>query len=207
MGRYTGPLCKLCRREKQKLYLKGTRCHTDKCAIESRNYPPGVHGQRMLKHSDYGLQLREKQKVKRIYGIFETQFRRMYVIANKMKGVVGTNLLQLCERRLDNVVFRSGFALNRNQARQLVNHGHVRVNGKKVDIASYSVKVDDKIDFKPKSKTLKIIELALESKVRAIPGWIEADSEVRSAKVVEFPSREQIDLEVNEQLIVELYSK
>ena len=208
MARYRDAVCRLCRRESEKLFLKGDRCLTDKCAVERRKYSPGQHGQRRRKLSDYALQLREKQKAKEIYGILEKQFRMYYFKAEKMKGVTGTNLLQLLERRLDNMVYRMGFAANRNQARQLVLHGHFTVNGGRVNIPSYLVRPGDVIVPREKSKKLVAIEENI-SKIehRGLPGWIEMDTNNLTGKVLNYPSRDDIELPVQEQLIIELYSK
>jgi small subunit ribosomal protein S4 len=208
VARYRDPVCRLCRRESEKLFLKGDRCLTDKCAVERRKYSPGQHGQRRKKLSDYALQLREKQKAKEIYGLLEKQFRLYYFKAEKMKGVTGTNLLQLLERRLDNIVYRMGFAANRNQARQLVLHGHFTVNGRRVNIPSYLVRTGDVIVPKEKSKKLVAIEENI-SKIehRGLPGWIEMDINNLKGKVLNYPSRDDIELPVQEQLIIELYSK
>lgn len=207
MARYTGASCRQCRREGMKLFLKGDRCYTDKCAIVKRNYAPGQHGQGRKKVSNYGLQLREKQKVKRIYGVLETQFRNLYERAEKMSGITGDNLLSLLERRLDNVVYRMGLASSRKEARQLVGHGHFILNGKKVDIASITVKVGDVIEVREKSKTSAKFKALVEANSRIAPKWLEANVEGMTAKVVAIPSREDIDLEVAEHLIIELYSK
>ena len=209
MARYTGPLCKLCRRENLKLFLKGDRCYSDKCAFERRPYAPGQHGQRRGgKISDYRLQLREKQKVKRIYGLIENQFRRYYYIADKKKGITGTNLLILLERRLDNIVYRMGFASSRRQARQLVRHGHFTVNNKKVDIPSFLVNVGDVIQVREKSRNIKPILDAMETVLRrGIPDWIEVDKESFKGVLKELPKREDLTMPIQEQLIVEFYSK
>ena len=208
MARYTGASCRQCRREGMKLFLKGERCHTDKCAIEKRNYAPGQHGQGRKKVSNYGLQLREKQKVKRIYGVLETQFRNLYERADKMPGITGENLLSLLERRLDNVVYRMGLASSRKEARQLVTHGHFTLNGNKVDIPSITVKADDVIAVKENSKTSAKFKVLVEANASKVaPKWLDANLEGMSAKVVAMPTREDIDLEIAEHLIVELYSK
>jgi small subunit ribosomal protein S4 len=209
LARYVEASCRLCRRENLKLFLKGDRCYTDKCAFERRSYAPGQHGQRRGgKISDYGIQLREKQKVKRIYGIFEKQFRKYYHKAERQKGITGTNLLVLLERRLDNTVYRMGFASSREQARQLVRHNHFTVNGKKVNIPSYQVRTGDTIQVKEKSRTIPVIQEALETVVRReVPPWLEVDSSDFRGMVKAFPSREELTMPVNEQLIVELYSK
>ncbi len=208
MARYNGPVCRLCRREGMKLFLKGERCYTEKCAIEKRNVPPGQHGRsRKAKMVGYGVQLREKQKVKRIYGVLEDQFRRYFEQAERTRGITGETLLQLLERRLDNAVYRLGFATSRAQARQLVRHGHFQVNGRKVDIPSYSVKVGDIVTVRESSrKTPAILHAVEEVKGRGVPEWLSLDAEM-SGKVMSVPTREQINLPVQEQLIVELYSK
>ena len=208
MARYTGPVCRLCRREGMKLFLKGERCYTEKCGIEKRNMPPGQHGRRRAsKLQGYGVQLREKQKVKRTYGVLEDQFRRYFEMADRTRGITGVTLLQLLERRLDNAVYRMGFATSRSQARQLVRHGHFLVNGKKVDIPSYSLKAGDVVSVRQTSRENPAILHAVgEVKGRGIPEWIALEGEL-GAKVVSMPTREQINLPVQEQLIVELYSK
>lgn len=206
MARYTDANCRLCRREGQKLFLKGERCYSPKCAIERRNFPPGQHGQGRKKVSEYGIQLREKQKTKRFYGLQETQFRNLFDKAARKKGITGENLLIMLESRLDNVVFRLGFASSRKEARQLVTHGHFIVNGKKVDIPSYQVKPGDMIKIKEKStnspKFKEIKEMSI-----SVPGWVTVDVEKLEGKVVALPTREEIDTPVAEHLIVELYSK
>ena len=209
MARYTDAVCRLCRREGMKLFLKGERCYTEKCAIEKRNFPPGQHGKsRKAKLAGYGLQLREKQKVKRIYGVLEDQFRRYFEAADRQKGITGALLLQMLERRLDNVVYRLGFATSRPQARQLVRHGHFLINGKKVDIPSYSLKQGDVVTVLGRSQKNPTIEHAMqEVKGRGIPDWLSFDAASISGRVVSVPTREQINLPVQEQLIVELYSK
>jgi len=209
LARYIEAGCRLCRRENLKLFLKGDRCYTDKCAFERRSYAPGQHGKRRgSKLSDYGIQLREKQKVKRIYGVFEGQFRRYYYKAERQKGITGTNLLVLLERRLDNIVYRMGFASSREQARQLVRHNHFAVNGKKVNIPSYQVKSGDVIEVIEKSRKIPVIQEAMETVVRReMPPWIEVDGDNFRGVVKAFPSREELTMPINEQLIVELYSK
>ena len=209
MARYIGPVCRLCRREGMKLFLKGERCYTDKCAIEKRNVPPGQHGRaRKAKMAGYGVQLREKQKVKRTYGVLESQFRRYFEAADRQKGVTGELLLQLLERRLDNVIYRLGFATSRAQARQLVRHGHFVVNGHKVDIPSYSVRSGDTIGVRSTSAQNPTIQHAMEEvKGRGIPEWLTIDSGAMAGRISQLPTREQINLPVQEQLIVELYSK
>jgi small subunit ribosomal protein S4 len=210
MARYAGPECRQCRRETMKLFLKGNKCMTDKCPIERRNYPPGQHteGQRG-KGSDYGKQLREKQKLRRMYGVLEKQFRNYYEAASRKRGVTGEMLLQMLERRLDNVIFRMGFAINRLASRQLVTHGHVRVNGRKVDIPSFEVKVGDRIEIREKSKALVPIQQAIETLPRrgGVPAWLEVNHEQRSGVFAKVPSKEEIGLPIQEQMIVELYSK
>src|SRR3989441_11618968 len=209
MARYIGPVCRLCRREGMKLFLKGERCYTDKCAIEKRNVPPGQYGRaRKAKMVGYGVQLREKQKVKRTYGVLENQFRRYFEAADRQKGITGELLLQMLERRLDNVVYRLGFATSRPQARQLVRHGHFTVNGKKVDIPSFSVKPGDLVGVRQSSrKNASIVHAMEEVKGRGIPEWLQLDAAEVAAKVSSVPTRTQINLPVQEQLIVELYSK
>jgi len=209
MARYLGPKCKLCRREGMKLFLKGKRCTTDRCAIARRAYSPGQHGQsRRSKLSNYGIQLREKQKVKRIYGVLEKQFRRYFFVASKHKGITGELLLQQLERRLDNVIFRTGFAVSRTQARQIVRHGIVRVNGKKVTIPSYSIDKEQLLEIKNKERVQKLIRDNIEiSKERANPDWLEIDTKQLKAKILRLPERGDIAIPVKEQLIVELYSK
>lgn len=207
MARYTGASCRQCRREGMKLFLKGDRCYTDKCAIVKRNYAPGQHGQGRKKVSEYGLQLREKQKVKRIYGVLETQFRNLYERAEKMPGITGENLLTLLERRFDNVVYRMGLASSRKEARQLVGHGHFLLNGHKADVASITVKPGDVITVKEKSKSSAKFKALVESNSRIAPKWLESNLDEMSVKVVANPSREDVELEITEQLIVELYSK
>ena len=207
MARYTGASCRQCRREGMKLFLKGDICYTDKCAIVKRNYAPGQHGQGRKKLSDHGIQLREKQKVKRIYGVLETQFRNLYERAEKMPGKTGENLLTLLERRLDNVVYRMGLASSRKEARQLVGHGHFLLNGKKADIASMTVKAGDVITVKERSKSSAKFKGLVENNSKVAPKWLETNLEDMSVKVVANPSRDDIDLEIAEHLIIELYSK
>lgn len=208
MARYTGPACKLCRREGKKLFLKGDRCYTGKCASERRSYAPGQHGQNRKKTSEYGLQLRAKQSARRYYGVSEGQFHKYFLMAERKEGVTGTNLLQLCESRLDNIVYTAGFASSRAQARQLVNHAHFTVNGSKVDIPSYLVKVGDVIAVKDTSKSTDEFKTLVESNAsRPVPKWIDADSAAMTAKVVAVPEREEIATPVEEHLIVEFYSK
>ncbi len=208
MARYTGPVCRLCRREGTKLFLKGERCYTDKCGINKRQYAPGQHGQGRKKLSEYGLQLREKQKAKRYYGILESQFAKYFEMANKKSGITGDNLLQILESRLDNVAYRLGFGTSRAEARQLVLHGHFTVNGKKVNIPSYLVKPGDVIALKEKSRSSEKIKAVLETTAsRTVPKWLEMDKDNYSAKVVALALRDDIDLPIEEHLIVELYSK
>jgi len=208
LARYTGPVCRLCRRENMKLYLKGDRCYSDKCAYERRNYAPGQHGKTRAKLSDYGLRLREKQKLRRIYELTETQFKKYFKEAERQKGITGTNFLILLERRLDNVVYRLGFAQSRAQARQLVRHGHFLVNGKSVDIPSYLVKPGDTVTVREKSRNLAVINEALEALPRrGVPPWLELRKEQYEGVFKTFPTREEIDIPVQEQLIVEFYSK
>ena len=208
MARYTDSKCRLCRREGSKLYLKGDRCYTDKCAVARFPYPPGEHGQSRKKMSGYGIQLREKQKVRRIYGILEKQFRDYFEEAERQKGVTGENLLRLLELRLDNVVYRMGFGDSRAEARQLVRHGHFTVNGKKVDIPSYQTGLNDLIAVKPGSKsTDKFKELAENAAGKTAPQWLSINAEMMEARIVALPAREDIDLPIEEHLIVELYSR
>ena len=206
MARYTGATCRLCRREGMKLFLKGDRCYTGKCAFDRRSYAPGQHGANKKKISGYGVQLREKQKAKRIYGVLESQFRSYYEKAENMKGITGENLLKLLEMRLDNVVFKLGYGASRNEARQLVTHGHFLVNGKKVDIASYKVSVNDVISVSEKSRGSEKFKTFAENP-KALPKWLEANVENYEGKVVAEPTREDLAVPVNETLIVELYSK
>jgi small subunit ribosomal protein S4 len=211
LARHTGPVCRLCRREGMKLFLKGQRCFTEKCAIEKRNYFPGEHGRGLRMRSKvigYGLQLREKQKVKRIYGVLERQFRRYFEKAVRRKGITGELLLQFLERRLDNVVTRLGFAGSRNQGRQWVRHGHVLVNGRRVNIPSYLVSKGDEISIAEKSRKNPLIQAALaEVPGRGVPGWLDLDSENFRGTVLDLPRRDDIKIPIEEQLIVELYSK
>lgn len=206
MARYTGPSCRLCRREGQKMYLKADRCYTGKCALERRTTAPGQHGAKRVKLSNYGVQLREKQKVKRHYGLLETQFRLTFDKAEKMKGMTGENLLRLLETRLDNVVYRLGFGTSRQDARQLVTHGHFTLNGKKADIASMFVSVGDVIEVKEKSKSTPKFKSISERAVN-VPKWLESDVEKLVGKVVAQPERSDVDLPIEEHLIVELYSR
>lgn len=208
MARYTGPLCKLCRREGEKLFLKGNRCYTEKCSVERRKYAPGQHGQNRGKLSDYGIQLREKQKVRRIYGVMENQFRNYFHKASRIKGITGEVLLQLLERRLDTVVFRMGFALNRREARLFVKHRHFLVNGKITDVPSYLLRPGDVVEVAEKSREIPTINESLSiAEHRGIPNWLEVDLKNYKGKFVRIPTREEIQLPVQEQLIVELYSK
>jgi small subunit ribosomal protein S4 len=206
MARDTGPQCKLCRREGQKLFLKGERCLTDKCGVDRRAYPPGEHGRGRAKQSEYRVQLREKQKARRYYGVLERQFRGYYARASRQSGVTGENLLRLLESRLDNVLVRLGFAASRRQARQLVLHGHWMVNGRRVNVPSYQVRPDDVITLKPSSKVDQVVRDATEL-TSVVPAWLQADFDGLTAKVLRFPDRQEIDAPVQEQLIVELYSK
>jgi small subunit ribosomal protein S4 len=208
LARYTDARCRQCRRERMALYLKGDRCYTDKCAIQRRNYPPGQHGQGRGKISDYGLQLREKQKVKRMYGVLEKQFRGYFERAERMRGITGTNLLVLLERRLDNVVYRLGFANSRSQARQLVRHNHVLVDGMRVNLPSFLVKVGQSVQVTEKSRTSPLVRDALEAAARrGCPPWLELEKEAAKGRVSMFPTREDITMPIQEHLIVELYSK
>ncbi len=208
MARYIGPVCRLCRAEGTKLYLKGDRCFTDKCAVERRNYAPGQHGQKRSKRSDYGFQLREKQKVKRMYGLLERQFKGYFRKAERQRGITGENLLILLERRLDNVVYRLGFCSSRTEARQFVRHGHFLVDGRRVNIPSFLVKPNHKIQLSQKSQKNKVIRASLEtSERRGIPSWLTLDSANFTGTVVNLPTREDVSADIQEQLIVELYSK
>ncbi|MDO5689675.1 MAG: 30S ribosomal protein S4 [Tissierellia bacterium] len=206
MARYTGPVCRLCRREGQKLFLKGDKCYTDKCPMNSRNFVPGQHGQGRKKVTEYGMQLREKQKVKRFYGISETQMRKYFELSDKKKGITGENLLTHLEMRLDNVVYRMGFASSRAESRQLVTHGHFRVNGKKVDIPSYICSNGDVIEVKEKSKSNGKFKVVLENSGNTV-NWVNVDQENMKGTIVADPTREDIDIPIEEHLIVELYSK
>ena len=208
MARYKDEQCRICRREGQKLFLKGSRCYTDKCSVTRRNYAPGEHGQGRKKISEYGTQLREKQKTKAFYGVGEKQFRKYFEMAENKKGITGEQLLQILESRIDNVVYRAGFGASRAQARQLVNHGHFEVNGKKVDIASYLVKPGDVIAVRENKKDNKTIKENVEANhLKPVPDWIEKDDEKLQAKIVRLATREEVDIPVEEHLIVELYSK
>ena len=208
MARYTDSVCRLCRRENLKLFLKGERCYTDKCAIERRNYPPGQHGQGRPKFSEYSIQLREKQKVKRMYGLMESQFRRTFAQAARIKGITGETLLVLLERRLDNVAYRLGFASSRAEARTLVRHGHLLVNGKKVNIPSYIVRAGDVVSVKESSRQMTRVLTAMEgAQRRGVPEWTELDRDTCSGKIRLLPTRSDVTMPINEKLIVELYSK
>ena len=208
MARYTGAVCRLCRREGKKLFLKGERCYSDKCSVGIRGYAPGQHGQGRKKSSEYGLQLRAKQTARRFYGVQEGQFRHYFEIAERKQGITGDNLLKLLESRLDNIVYRVGFASSRAEARQLVGHGHYEVNGHRVDIASYLVKAGDVITVCEKSRGLEKIKAVIEANsARPVPTWIDVNRDDLSAKIVSLPNRDQIDAPVEEQLIVEFYSR
>ena len=207
MARYTGAVCRLCRRERMKLFLKGTKCESMRCPIERRPYPPGQHGRGRVRDSEYLLQLREKQKCRRIYGLLEKQFQLIYAKANKQPGITGENLLRLLELRLDNVVFRTGFASSRSQARQFVRHGHVLVNGKRVTIPSYVVRKDDVVSLSDKARKMIVIRHNIDTLDRLAPQWLDVAAGDFKATVRDLPLREQIDIPVREQLIVELYSK
>ena len=208
MARYTGAVCRLCRREGQKLFLKGERCYSDKCSVALRGYAPGQHGQGRKKSSEYGMQLRAKQTARRFYGVQENQFHHYFEIAERKQGITGDNLLRILESRLDNVVYRVGFASSRAEARQLVGHGHFEVNGKRVDIASYLLKAGDVVSICEKARGLDKIKAVVEANsARPVPQWIDVDREALTAKVINLPNRDQIDAPVEEQLIVEFYSK
>ena len=208
MARYTGADCRLCRREGIKLFLKGDRCYSEKCGVEKRPYPPGQAGKKRPRDSEYRIQLREKQRAKRMYGLLEKQFRNYYTLASSQKGITGENLLRLLESRLDNVVYRLGFAKSRDEARQIVRHGHIAINGHRVDIPSYRVRPGEVISVSEKAKDLLVIKTALISSEKIeVPGWLEVDIEKLQGKILSLPTREQIDAPVREQLIVELYSK
>ncbi|NTW28368.1 MAG: 30S ribosomal protein S4 [Coriobacteriia bacterium] len=208
MARYTGADCRLCRREGIKLFLKGDRCYSEKCGVEKRPYPPGQAGKKRPKDSEYRVQLREKQRAKRMYGLLEKQFRAYYTVASNQKGITGENLLRLLESRLDNVVYRLGFAKSRDEARQIVRHGHIDINSQRVDIPSYRVRAGEVISVTTKAKDLLVIKTALISSEKIeVPGWLEVDIEKLQGKILSLPTREQIDAPVREQLIVELYSK
>jgi small subunit ribosomal protein S4 len=208
MAKYTGPVCRLCRRERTKLFLKGTRCESPKCPIEKGRPPPGEHGRGRVRESEYLLQLREKQKAKRFYGILEKQFRSYYEEADRSKGITGEELLRICETRLDNVVYRSGLAMNRPMARQLVNHGHLEVNGRKVNVPSYRVRPGDVVTVRGRSRTIgRIVENTSYAEGREIPDWLGANLKEMSIEVRALPERDQMDVPVQEQLVVEYYSK
>lgn len=207
MARYTEAVCKLCRREGEKLYLKGERCYSPKCSIARRAYAPGQHGQARKKMSEYGLQLREKQKLRRIYGVLERQFAGYFEMAERKKGITGENLLQILESRLDNVIYRIGFGVSRKEARQLVRHGHFLLNGKKTNIPSILVKAGDVISIKESSLSSDKIKINLESAGKSLPEWIDYDANTQTATIKALPNREQIDIPVQEHLIVELYSR
>lgn len=207
MARYTGPVCRLCRRERMKLYLKGAKCDTMKCPIEKRPYPPGQHGRGRVRETEYLLQLREKQKARRIYGVLEKQFRITFVEAARRGGKTGDNLLQILESRLDNVVFRSGFAASRSQARQFIRHGHIKVNGKRVDIPSYQLNKGDVVALTDKAKAMIVVRHSIEVVDHTPPMWIDVNKNDAKITISDLPIREQIDIPVREQLIVELYSK
>lgn len=207
MARYTGPVCKLCRREKMKLFLKGAKCESLKCPVERRPYPPGEQGRGRLKETEYLLQLREKQKARRIYAMLERQFRNLYKEAARQEGITGENLLRMLELRLDNVVYRTNFASSRSQARQFVRHGHVEVNGRRVTVPSYRTRPGDVLRFREKSRALIVLRHNIDTVDRQIPPWLEVDVSSHQATVRDLPRREHIDVPVREQLIVELYSK
>ena len=207
MARYTGPVCRLCRRERMKLFLKGTKCETTRCPIERRPYPPGMHGRGRIRESEYLFQLREKQKARRIYGLLEKQFKLIYNKANKQPGVTGENLLRLLELRIDNVVFRAGYASSRNQSRQFVRHGHVSVNGSRVTIPSYTLRKGDVVSLRDKAKRMIVVRHNVDTLDRTVPQWLEAEPGELKVTVRDLPLREQIEIPVREQLIVELYSK
>ncbi|NLM11610.1 MAG: 30S ribosomal protein S4 [Clostridiaceae bacterium] len=208
MARYTGASCKLCRREGQKLFLKGERCYSNKCSVDRRPYAPGMHGQQRKKLSEYGIQLREKQKAKRFYGVLESQFRKYYEMAIRKKGITGEVLLQILESRLDNVVYRMGFGTSRDESRQLVTHGHFLVNGRRVNIPSYLIKEGDVIEVAEKSKKIERFKEILDvTGGKVVPKWLEVDQENMKGRVISLPEREDIDLPIQEHLIVELYSK
>ena len=207
MGRYTGPVCRLCRRERMKLFLKGTKCETMRCPIERRPYPPGMHGRGRIRESEYLFQLREKQKCRRIYGLLEKQFKLIYNKANKQPGVTGENLLRLLELRLDNVVFRAGYASSRNQARQFVRHGHVAIDGKRVTIPSYTLHKGQVVQLRDKARRMIVVRHNVDTLDRTVPQWLETEVGELKVTVRDLPMREQIEIPVREQLIVELYSK
>jgi small subunit ribosomal protein S4 len=207
MARYTGPVCRLCRREKMKLFLKGPKCDSMKCPIERRPYPPGEHGRGRVRESEYLFQLREKQKARRIYGVLEKQFHNMYVEANRQQGITGENLLRMLEMRLDNVAYRAGWGSSRAQARQFVRHGHVAVNGRRVTIPSYQVRKGDVISLRDKARNMIVVRHNLDTIDRQVPAWLERGAEGFEVTVLNPPLREHIDVPVRESLIVELYSK
>jgi small subunit ribosomal protein S4 len=208
MARYTGADCRLCRREGVKLFLKGDRCYSDKCGVERRPFPPGQAGKKRPRDSEYRVQLREKQKAKRSYGILEKQFRNYYELASRQQGITGENLLRLLESRLDNVVYRLGFAASRDEARQTVRHNHILVNGDRVNIPSYRVRPGDVVSLAPKARDLVVVKAAIISSARVeVPGWLQVDVEKLQGTVLSLPQRDQIDMAVREQLIIELYSK
>src|SRR6476619_4025949 len=207
MARYTGPVCRLCRRERMKLFLKGTKCDSIRCPIERRPYPPGQHGRGRIRESEYLLQLREKQKARRIYGLLEKQFRNLYAEAARQKGITGENLLRMLELRVDNVVFRAGFASSRNQARQLVRHGHVSIDGERVTIPSYTLKKGQVVSLRDKARKMIVVRHNVDTLDRTVPQWLEVEAGDLNATVRDLPLREQIDIPVRKQLIVELYSK
>ncbi|MER3452868.1 MAG: 30S ribosomal protein S4 [Acidimicrobiia bacterium] len=207
MARYTGPVCRLCRREKMKLFLKGAKCDTMKCPIERRPYPPGEHGRGRIRESEYLFQLREKQKARRIYGVLEKQFRNLYEEASRQEGITGENLLRMLELRLDNVVYRAGWASSRPQARQLVRHGHIAVNGRRVTIPSYRVKKGDVVSVRDKARSMIVLRHNMDTLDRQVPAWLERSGDGFEVTVYNLPQREHIDVPVRESLIVELYSK
>jgi small subunit ribosomal protein S4 len=207
MARYTGPVCRLCRREKMKLFLKGAKCDSMKCPIERRPYPPGEHGRDRPRESEYLMQLREKQKARRIYGVLEKQFHNLYQEANRQQGITGENLLRMLELRLDNVAFRAGWGASRNQARQLVRHGHVQVNGRRVTIPSYRLRRGDVVSLREKARNMIVVRHNLDTIDRQVPPWLDQEAEGYQVTVRDAPLREHIDVPVREQLIVELYSK
>lgn len=207
MAKYRGPACRLCRREGEKLFLKGTRCMTEKCAIERRSYPPGQHGQGRQRASEYSVQLREKQKLRRIYGLQERQFRGVFKRAERQTGITGEHLLRMLECRLDNVVYRCGFASSRKQARQLVNHGHVLVNGRKTDAPSRTLKVGDAVEVRERSRSLLPVQSALEMAEGRVPAWLELDSANYKTTIRALPTKDDSAVPVNEQMVVELYSR
>jgi small subunit ribosomal protein S4 len=208
VARYTGAVCRQCRREGLKLFLKGERCYTDKCAIERRNYPPGEHGQGRTKFSEYAIQLREKQKVKRMYGLMEGQFRRYFELAERSRGITGETLLLFLEQRLDNMVYRMGFATSRAEARQLVRHGHFLIDGRKVDVPSYRLKQGQVVSVRERSRSIaRIVEAMEQAERRGVPEWLEMNREAFSGRVKALPTRADLTMPINEKLVVELYSK